>query len=69
MQKKIYVSGMFDSDTAGKVDSAVKGVAGVTSVVANPDKSQVLVDFDEGTAGIEDAINKAISGAGVEVLS
>lgn len=69
MQKKIYVVGMFDSDTAGKVDSAVKGVAGVTSVVANPDKSQVLVDFDEGTAGIEDAINKAISGAGVEVLS
>ena len=69
MQKKIYVAGMFDSDTAGKVDSAVKGVAGVTSVVANPDKSQVLVDFDEGTAGIEVAINKAISGAGVEVLS
>ena len=69
MQKKIYEAGMFDSDTAGKVDSAVKGVAGVTSVVANPDKSQVLVDFDEGTAGIEDAINKAISGAGVEVLS
>lgn len=69
MQKKIYVAGMFDSDTAGKVDSAVKGVAGVTSVVANPDKSQVLVDFDEGTAGIEDAINKAISGTGVEVLS
>lgn len=69
MQKKIYVAGMFDSDTARKVDSAVKGVAGVTSVVANPDKSQVLVDFDEGTAGIEDAINKAISGAGVEVLS
>ncbi len=69
MQKKIYVAGMFDSDTAGKVDSAVKGVAGVTSVVANPEKSQVLVDFDEGTAGIEDAINKAISGTGVEVLS
>lgn len=69
MQKKIYVAGMFDSDTAGKVDSAVKGVAGVTSVVANLEKSQVLVDFDEGTAGIEDAINKAISGTGVEVLS
>ena len=44
-------------------------ITSVTSVVANPDKSQVLVDFDEGTAGIEDAINKAISGAGVEVLS
>ena len=47
---------------------AVKGVQGVTNVVANPDKSQVLVDFDEGTAGIEDAINAAISSAGVDVL-
>ncbi|MDE5897966.1 MAG: heavy-metal-associated domain-containing protein [Treponemataceae bacterium] len=68
MQKKIYVVGMFDSDAAGKVDAAVKGVAGVTNVVANPDKSQVLVDFDDGVAGIEDAINSAISSTGVEVL-
>ena len=68
MQKKIYVAGMFDSDSASKVDQAVKGVQGVTNVVANPDKSQVLVDFDEGTAGIEDAINAAISSAGVDVL-
>lgn len=68
MQKKIYVAGMFDSGTASKVDQAVKGVQGVTNVVANPDKSQVLVDFDEGTAGIEDAINAAISSAGVDVL-
>ena len=68
MQKKIYVAGMFDSDTASKVDQAVKGVQGVANVVANPDKSQVLVDFDEGTAGIEDAINAAISSAGVDVL-
>ena len=69
MRKKIYVAGMFDADTASKVDAAVKGVAGVTNVVANPDKSQVLVDFDEGTAGVEDAINNAISGTGVEVLA
>lgn len=68
MEKKIYVAGMFDSDTASKVDSAVKGVAGVKSVVANPDKSQVLVDFDESTGGIEDAINAAISSVGVDVL-
>ena len=68
MQKKIYVAGMFDSDSASKVDQAVKGVQGVTNVVVNPDKSQVLVDFDEGTAGIEDAINAAISSAGVDVL-
>lgn len=68
MQKKIYVVGMFDDDTANKVQSAVAGVAGVTSVVASTEKSQVLVDFDEGIAGIEDAINNAISGAGVDVL-
>ncbi|MCF0242442.1 MAG: cation transporter [Treponema sp.] len=68
MQKKIYVVGMFDPDTASKVQAAAQGVAGVTNAVANVDKSQVLVDFDEGTAGIEDAINAAISGAGVEVL-
>ena len=68
MQKKIYVAGMFDPDTAGKVEAAVKGTAGVTSVVANPDKSQVLVDFDDGASGIDDAINAAISSAGVEVL-
>lgn len=68
MQKKIYVVGMFDDGTAGNVQSAVSAVAGVTSVTANVDKAQVLVDFDESTAGIEDAINNAISGAGVEVL-
>ena len=68
MQKKMYVAGMFDPDTAGKVDAAVKEVAGVTSVVSNHEKSQVLVDFDEGTAGIEDAINSAISSTGVDVL-
>ncbi|MBD5399887.1 MAG: heavy-metal-associated domain-containing protein [Treponema sp.] len=69
MQKKIYVAGMFDADTASKVDAAVKTVGGVTSVTANPDKAQVLVEFDEGTAGIEGAINSAIASVdGVEVL-
>ena len=58
MQKKIYVVGMFDDDTAGKVQ-------GVTSCVASAEKSQVLVDFE---GGIDDAINAAISGTGVEVL-
>ena len=68
MQKKIYVVGMFDSDTAAKVQAAVSAVAGVTKAEANTDKSQVLVDFDDGTAGIEDAINAAISGTGVDVI-
>lgn len=68
MQKKIYVDGMFDPAVAAKVDAAVKAVAGVTGCTANPDKSQVLVDFDEGTGGIEDAINAAIASTGIAVL-
>jgi len=67
MQKKIYVVGMFDDDTAAKVQSAVAAVAGVTGAVANVEKSQVLVDFDEGSCS-EDAINAAISGCGVDVI-
>lgn len=66
MQKKIYVVGMFDDDSAGKVQAAVAAVAGVTNVVANCEKSQVLVDYDD--AGAEAAINSAISSCGVEVL-
>ena len=66
MQKKIYVVGMFDDDTAGKVQSAVAGVAGVTNVVANCEKSQVLVDYDDVSQ--EDAINAAISSCGVDVI-
>ena len=64
MQKKIYVVGMFDDGTAAKVQDAVKGVASVTNVVANCEKSQVLVDYDD--AGAEDAINAAISSCGVD---
>lgn len=66
MQKKIYVVGMFDDGTAAKVQDAVKGVASVTNVVANCEKSQVLVDYDD--AGAEDAINTAISSCGVYVI-
>ena len=66
MKKKIYVVGMFDDGTAAKVQDAVKGVASVTNVVANCEKSQVLVDYDD--AGAEDAINAAISSCGVDVI-
>ena len=66
MQKKIYVVGMFDDGTASKVQDAVKAVPSVTNVVANCEKSQVLVDYDD--AGAEDAINNAISGCGVDVI-
>jgi copper chaperone len=68
MQKKIYVTGMDDAGAASKVDAAVKAVAGVTNCVASVEKCQVCVDFDEGTAGIEDAISAAIGSAGVIVL-
>ena len=66
MQKKIYVVGMFDDDTAAKVQAAVAAVAGVTNAVANCEKSQVLVDY--GDASQEDAINAAISSCGVDVI-
>lgn len=66
MQKKIYVVGMFDDGTAGKVQDAVKAISGVTNVVANCEKSQVLVDYDD--ASQEDAINSAISSCGVDVI-
>lgn len=66
MQKKIYVVGMFDDDSASKVQAAVSSVAGVTNCVANIDKSQVLVDY--GDEGLEAQINNAISSCGVEVL-
>jgi copper chaperone CopZ len=67
MQKKIYVAGMFDDDTAKKVDTAVRGVSGVTNVAVNTAKAQVLVDFNDGTS--ESAIDSAIKSAGVDVLS
>ena len=66
MQKKIYVAGMFDGDTAKKVEDAVRAVSGVTSVTASPDKAQVLVDY--GDDGVLSAINAAISALGVDVL-
>lgn len=68
MQKKIYVTGMDDDAAAAKVDAAVKAVAGVINVVSSAAKCQVCVDFDEGTAGIEDAINAAIGSTGVIAL-
>ncbi len=69
MEKKIYVVGLDDSNKENQVNAAVSAVAGVSSCTANSAKAQVLVVFDEGTAGIEDAINKAISGTGVDVLN
>ena len=65
MQKKIFVDGMFEDDTAQKVAVAVKAVAGVTNCDANPMKAQVLVDFDGADEG---AIDAAIASAGVTVL-
>ena len=66
MQKKIYVAGMFDGDTAKKVEDAVRAVSGVTSVTASPDKAQVLVDYADD--GVLTAINAAITSLGIDVL-
>ncbi|MCQ2612009.1 MAG: cation transporter [Treponemataceae bacterium] len=68
MEKKIYVVGLDDESVESKVNSAVAAVAGVSSVVANSSKAQVLVNYDESIAGIEDAIEAAIASAGPTVL-
>ncbi|MCR4941153.1 MAG: cation transporter [Treponemataceae bacterium] len=68
MDKKIYVVGLDDEAAENKVNEAVKSVAGVSDCKANSSKAQVLVSFDESTAGIEDAINSAISSCGLDVL-
>ncbi|AEE16818.1 cation transporter [Treponema brennaborense] len=68
MQKKIYVAGMADERNEQAVQTAVSAVVGVASCTANALKAQVLVDFDENTAGIEDAISNAIIGCGFDVL-
>ncbi len=65
MQKKIYVVGMFDSESAASVQKAVEAVPGVSKVVANADKAQVLVDHEGAD---ENAINAAISSCGVDVV-
>ena len=68
MQKKIYVSGLFDDETVAKINEAVGAISGVTNCAANASKAQVLVDFDESVSGIEEAINSAVSSTGVEIL-
>ncbi len=64
MEKKIYIDGMFDADTAAKVQATVSAVSGVVKCVADPNKSQVFVEFD----GDEGAINKAIESTGISIL-
>jgi copper chaperone CopZ len=66
MQKKIYVVGMFDDDSANKVNAAVSAVSGVTSCVASAAKAQVLVDYADASS--EAAINAAITGTGIEIV-
>lgn len=69
MQKKIYVAGLIDEQGEQSVNQAVAAIAGVSSCLANAMKAQVLVDYDESVAGIDDAINQAISKTGLEVLA
>lgn len=69
MQKKIYVAGLIDEQGEQSVNQAVAAISGVTSCTASAMKAQVLVDYDEAVAGVEDSINQAIKGAGLEVLA
>ena len=69
MQKKIYVAGLIDEQGEQAVNQAVTAVAGVTSCTASAMKAQVLVDYDETVAGVEESINQAIQGDGLEILA
>ena len=69
MQKKIYVAGLIDEQGEQSVNQAVAAISGVTSCTASAMKAQVLVDYDEAVAGVEDSINQAIKGIGLEVLA
>ena len=69
MQKKIYVAGLIDEQGEQSVNQAVAAISGVTSCTASAMKAQVLVDYDEAVAGVEDSINQAIQGVGLEVLA
>lgn len=69
MQKKIYVAGLIDEQGEQSVSQAVIAVAGVTSCMASAMKAQILVDYDESIAGIEESINQAIQGVGLEILA
>ena len=69
MQKKIYVAGLIDEQGEQSVNQAVAAISGVTSCTASALKAQVLVDYDEAVAGVEDSINQAIKGVCLEVLA
>lgn len=69
MQKKIYVAGLIDEQGEQAVNQAVEAVVGVTSCMASSMKAQVLVDYDETVAGVEESINQAIQGVGLEILA
>ena len=69
MRKKIYVAGLTDEQGEQAVNQAVAAVAGVTSCTARSMKAQVLVDYDETAAGVEDSIHQAIVSVGLEILA
>jgi len=69
MQKKIYVAGLIDEQGEQSVSQAVTVVAGVTSCMASAMKAQILVDYDESIAGIEESINQVIQAVGLEILA
>lgn len=69
MQKKIYVAGLIDEQGEQNVNQAMTSVAGVTSCTASAMKAQVLVDYDETVVGVEEAINQAVQGVGLEILA
>jgi len=68
MERKFYVAGMSCEKCENKINTAVSGIAGVSSCVANATKAQVLVNFDESISDLETNIEKTIADLGFDVL-
>ncbi|HZK20198.1 MAG TPA: heavy metal transporter [Treponemataceae bacterium] len=69
MEKKLYVIGLETEADKTKSEEVVNGLEGVSSTIANCEKAQILVNYDESVADIEAQIKTALEGAGISVLN
>lgn len=68
MERKFYVAGINCEKCEAKINTAVSGIAGVSSCTASATKAQVLVSFDETISDLEPTIEKTISDLGFDIL-
>jgi copper chaperone len=65
-RKELIAADMSCNHCKMTIESAVKGLSGVTHINADPATKKVTVDFDEKKVSLED-IKSAIINAGYEV--